>query len=78
MLWPKFCFFEISPWFRIFIEKLLVSQLAKKFPIYMEPKCSFPYSQKPEIGSYPDPLESSLQAHNLFLGSIWILSFHIA
>jgi hypothetical protein len=45
---------------RIFFEKLIVSQLVKKYPaFFMEPEGSLPFSQKPAIGPYSEPTESS-------------------
>jgi hypothetical protein len=36
-----------NPWYRAFLEKLVVTQLVKKFPALKEPESSSPYSQKP-------------------------------
>jgi len=39
--------------------ELTVTQLVKKFPPFMEPESSLPYSQQPATGSYPEPDASS-------------------
>jgi hypothetical protein len=50
----------ITPWCRILCEKLIVTQLVKKYPaFFMEPEGSPPCSQKPATGPYPEPAESS-------------------
>jgi hypothetical protein len=42
------------------LEKLIVTQLIKKYPaFFMEPEGSLPCSQKPAIGPYHEPAESS-------------------
>jgi hypothetical protein len=44
----------------ILFEKLIVSQLLKKYPtFFMEHEGSSPCSQKPTIGPSPEPAESS-------------------
>jgi hypothetical protein len=35
--------------------KLAVTQLVKKFPPFMEPEGSLPYSQEPATSPYPEP-----------------------
>jgi len=50
---------SLTPWCRTFFEKLIVTQLVKKYPFYIEPEGSLPYLQKPATGPYPEPGESS-------------------
>jgi hypothetical protein len=53
--------YSVTPWYRIFFEKLIVTQLVKQQPsFYMEPKGSLQYLQNPATGPYPEPAESSL------------------
>jgi hypothetical protein len=50
----------LTPWCRILFEKLIVTQIIKKyFAFFMEPEGSSPSSQKPAIRPYPKPAESS-------------------
>jgi hypothetical protein len=50
----------LTPWCRTLYEKLNVTQPVKKYPaFFMEPEVSLPCSQKPAIGPYPEPAESS-------------------
>jgi hypothetical protein len=49
----------LTPWCRILFEKLIVTQLIKKCPLFMEPEGSSPCSQKPPTGPYSEPDESS-------------------
>jgi hypothetical protein len=50
---------EPSPWCRIFIEKLLFTQLVKQQPaFFMEPEGSLSSSQKLATGPYHEPAES--------------------
>jgi hypothetical protein len=50
----------LTPWYRALFEKLIVTQLVKKYPdFFMEPEGSLPCTQKPGIGPYPEPAESS-------------------
>jgi hypothetical protein len=44
----------LSPWSRVFLEKLV-----KKFSAFMEPEISLPYSQVPVTCPYPEPAPSS-------------------
>jgi hypothetical protein len=41
------------------LEKLIVAQLIKKLPHFMEPKISIPHSQERATGLYHEPDESS-------------------
>ena len=49
----------LTPWSRVLLEKLSGSQLVKKFPAFLEPECSSPYSQVPATCPYPEPTPSS-------------------
>jgi hypothetical protein len=50
----------LTPWCRTLFEKLIFTQLVKKYcAFFMEPKGSLPCSQKPAIGPYHEPAESS-------------------
>jgi hypothetical protein len=40
----------LTPWCRIFFEKLIVTQLVKQHAFFIEPEGSLPYSQKPATG----------------------------
>ena len=42
-----------------FLSSWLVLQLVKKFPAFLEPECSSPYSQVPATCPYPEPTPSS-------------------
>jgi len=55
------------PWSIFLLEKLIVVQLVKEFPVFMEPKGSLPWSQDPSIGPYYEPHESNLWFPTLFL-----------
>jgi len=49
---------SLTPWCATLFEKLIVTQLVKKYPFFMEPEGSLPFSQKPAIGPCPGPAES--------------------
>jgi hypothetical protein len=52
--------YSLTPWYRIFFEELVVTQLVKEYSaLFMEPEGSLPCSQKPTTGPYPEPAESS-------------------
>jgi len=42
---------------RIVLEKLVVTQLVKKFPTFMQPEGSLECSQEPAPAPYPEPDE---------------------
>jgi len=46
-----------TPWNKILLEKLRVTQLVKKFPTFLEPQGSLPHSQEPTINPYSKPNE---------------------
>jgi len=46
-------------WCRIFFEKLIVTQLVKEWPFFMETEGSSPCSQNPDTELYPESAESS-------------------
>jgi len=51
---------SLTPWRRIPLEKLTVTQPVKEHPAFpMEPESSLPCSQKPATGPYPEPAEFS-------------------
>jgi hypothetical protein len=55
-----------TPWCRTLFEKLIVTQLAKIYPaFFMESEGSLPCSQKPTIGPYYEPAESSSSHRSL-------------
>jgi hypothetical protein len=47
------------------IEKLIITQVINKFPVFMIPKPSSPSSHK--FGTYHEPVEFGLYPHALFL-----------
>jgi hypothetical protein len=56
----------LTPWYRIFCEKLIVTQLVEQQPVlFMKPEGSLPCSQNPATGPYLEPAESSLPHRSL-------------
>ena len=49
----------LTPWSRVLLEKLTGSAAVKKFPAFLEPEGSSPYSQVPATCPYPEPTPSS-------------------
>jgi hypothetical protein len=46
----------LTPWCRTLLEKLILTQLVKKYPAFFrELEGSLPCSQKAAIGPYPEP-----------------------
>jgi hypothetical protein len=58
---------DLTPYNKILLEKLNVSQLVKKSPYFMKSEASLPHSQKPVTYPYPEPEESSLRPPILLL-----------
>jgi len=58
---------DLTPYSKILLENLSVSQLVKKSPYFMKSEASFPHSQKPVTYSYPEPEEFSLRPPILLL-----------
>jgi hypothetical protein len=56
----------ITPWSRV-LEKLIVTQLVKKFPHFMEPDVSSPCLKQPATGPYHQADEPSSQLAILFI-----------
>ena len=53
----------LTPWCRIFLEKLTGLQLVKKFPAFHETQGSLPHSQTSTTRPYPGPAQSSPCTH---------------
>ena len=51
--------YVLTPWSRVLLDKLIGSQLVKKFLHFMEPKVSLPHSQVPATYPYPEPAQST-------------------
>jgi hypothetical protein len=58
---------SLTLWSRVLLDKMIFAQLAKKFPSFIEPEVSLPYSQEPATGPCPEPDESSPRPHTLFI-----------
>jgi hypothetical protein len=56
---------SLTPWCRTLFELLIVIQHVKNSCFLMEPQGSFPSSQKPATGPYPELAESSLPHRSL-------------
>jgi hypothetical protein len=56
----------LTPWGRVLLQKLTVTQLVEKFPAFTEPEGSLPCSKQPATGPYPDPDETSPHIPALF------------
>jgi hypothetical protein len=54
-----------TAWFRIYIEKVIAVQLVKKFFAFMETVGSLTCSESPNIGLYPQLIESNSHSHTL-------------
>jgi hypothetical protein len=50
---------KLSSWIRVLLENLIVVQLVRKFPDFMESEVLLLRSQQPTTGPYPKPEESS-------------------
>jgi hypothetical protein len=64
---------SLTTWSRVLLEKLIITQLVKKFP-FTEPKGSLLYSQEPTTGPFPQPDKCSLHPPVLFLSCL-VLAF---
>ena len=57
----------LTPWSRVLLEKLTGSAaVVKKFPAFLEPESSSPYSQVPATCPYPEPTPSSPHSPSQF------------
>jgi len=52
----KISTYLLTPWTRVLLEKLTGSALVKKFPAFLEPEGSSPYSQVPATCPYLPPI----------------------
>jgi hypothetical protein len=57
---------KLTPGGTVLLEKLTFTQIANKFPAFIEPKYTIPYSQGHATGPYPKPDESSPHLPTLF------------
>jgi len=53
----------LTPWNRVFLEKVSYSAGQEPNPMFHEHKASIPHSQERNTGPYPGPDESSPQPH---------------
>lgn len=51
----------------IFLKKVTITKVAKKFHVYMEPKCTSPYLNTPTFEPSTKSVKSILHPHTLFL-----------
>jgi len=58
---------QLSPWSRVLIEKLIVTQQVKKFPTFLEPEGSFLWSQHSGTCPYPETDASNATLPPYFL-----------
>jgi len=71
------CPYLLTPWGRVLLERLNGCQLVKKFPKFVEPKCSLQHSQMPATCPSSAPDQCSLHFHTTCWRSILILSSHL-
>ena len=62
-----------NPWSIVPHLRGLVFQLVKKRPVFLQPECSLPPSQKPGICPYPEPDQSSPFVPWIYLRFILVL-----
>jgi hypothetical protein len=58
--------FYVTTWSRILLDQITVTQLVKKYLLFMEPEASLLFSQQPVAGPYSKPHVSNPQFANLF------------
>jgi len=65
--------------YRVFLESLIVAQLDKAFPAFIEPVGSLPYSQKPATRHTVETVDwKSTPSHPIYLRCILILCFQLS
>jgi hypothetical protein len=68
---------ELTQWRKVVVEKLIVGQLVKKYPTFMEPECSYHVHKRPPPAlSWARKLQST-PSRPVSLRFILILSTHI-
>jgi hypothetical protein len=72
------CTWLLTPWSRDFLEKLIVTQLSKEFPPFMEPEFSLPCSQGLPLVPVLNQMHSVRNIHTISLISIIILFSHLS